>query len=345
MRVIWLRKKLVEYEPSVFEEGLTVYHGTNLPNLYLILKDGKLGSKIGRHTGAFRRVGKFYITKDIEEALAYAEDAARDQTYYIPGHMLPTMAEVKENLSNFNRLKEVLKAHDLYDLFVKFASLLRFYKIPGGAVYPRVVIKLTIRKPEVLEKIYFDEDEFRDWLAEPEHLNDPMIVVVATKDPKFFDWVLDKVSGYTITMTPNELAWKLALLPTEEYYGYEYEGEEEEEEEEREEEEKHEEELPPAPQYIPEEFHEVAKRIYGALIRLAEELDIGAYSILEDVKSRVQSFFIRGYTPLEDIDEATATVYLTGGREEEIDLKSPEALQKVEEIMWEQIRKWIHWIV
>jgi hypothetical protein len=353
MRVIWLRKKLAYYDPSIFEEGLTVYHGTNLPNLYLILKDGKLGSKVGRHTGAFKRMGRFYVTKDIEEAMEYAEDASRDQTYYIPGYRLPRREEVVGSLSDPSKLKEVFKAYDLYDLFVKLGSFVRFYTNPRGAVYPRVVLKLTIRKPEVLDRIYFDEDVFRAWLAD--HLHDAEIVAVAMMDQQFFDWVMKVFPDYRFTTTPNELAWRLAVPSTHEYYEEE-ERYEEEEGEAYEEEAKEEprEELPPAPEYIPEEFHAVAKRIYGALIRLAEEENRAAHLILEEVNraarlmseegKKAQSFFIRGYTPLEEIEEATATVYLTNGEEREINLKSDNPLVEVEKIMEEQIQEWIRWI-
>jgi hypothetical protein len=104
MRVIWLRKKVVEYEPSVREKGLIVYHGTNLPNLYRILKSGKLGSEVGRHTGFYRRVGKFYMTDNVHVAEDYAEDATRDPTYYVPGHRLPDKWTVKENASSLQKL-------------------------------------------------------------------------------------------------------------------------------------------------------------------------------------------------------------------------------------------------
>jgi HD superfamily phosphohydrolase len=178
-------------------------------------------------------------------------------------------------------------------------------------------------------------------------------------DQQFFDWLMRVFPDYRFTTTPNELAWRLAVPSTHEYYEeeeYEEEGDEEGEAYgEEEEKEEPREELPPAPEYVPEEFHEVAKRIYGALIRLAEEENRAAHLILEEVNraarlmseegKKAQSFFIRGYTPLEEIEEATATVYLTNGEEREIDdLKSDNPLGEVEKIMEEQIQEWIRWI-
>jgi hypothetical protein len=353
MRVIWLRKKVVEYEPSVRERGLVVYHGTNLPNLYLILESGKLGSEAGRHTGFYRRVGKFYMTDSKLVADDYAEDAARDPTYYVPGHRLPDERAVKESASSLQKLMEVFKATGIYDLYVKFASFLRFHGLYRVPVYPKVIIELVIKQPEVLDKVYFDEDLFTSWLSE--RFNDAEIVEAAIQDPKFFAWVRKICPRCSFPLTPNKLAWELASPSYDEpTYGGEDDEYYYEEEDDESEPAKEEEDLPPAPSFFPEEFHEVAKRIYRALIRLADEgwnRDI-ARGILEEFKrdwearkaaagseETAWSYFIQDYIPLESIDEATATVYLDSGTIE-INLKDPGALQKVEEIMVEQILQW-----
>jgi len=46
-----------------------LYHGTNLPNLYRILENEQLGSEVGRHGGAYERLGRFYMTESPEPAL------------------------------------------------------------------------------------------------------------------------------------------------------------------------------------------------------------------------------------------------------------------------------------
>jgi hypothetical protein len=338
MRVIWLRKKVVEYDPPVQERGLVVYHGTTLPNLYRILKSGKLGSEVGRHTGFYRRVGTFYMTDDERRAEDYAGDAARDPTYYVPKHSLPYIETVKENASSLQNLMEVFEATDTYDLYVKFASLLRHFGFYGGSVYPPVVIKLVIRQPEVLDRVYFDEDLFAVWLGE--HLTDAEIVGAAMQDPEFREWVLEICPRCKLPPTPGKLVWKLSRIS----YG---EGEATPEEEE-------ENPLHVTPLFLLEQKHEVAKRIYDALIRLtATGQDNGAARrILEQFKrdwesrkayfgtpEMAWSYFIQDYTPLESIDEATATIYLDTGTIE-INLKDAGALQQVEDIMRDQILDW-----
>jgi hypothetical protein len=337
MRVIWLRKKVVEYEPSVQERGLVVYHGTNLPNLYRILKSGNLGSEVGRHTGFYLRIGKFYMTEDERRAEDYAGDAARDPTYYVPKHDLPYIETVKENASSLQNLMEVFKATDIYNLYIKFASLLRHYGFYDGSVYPKVVIKLVIRRPEVLDRVYFDEDLFAAWLGE--HLTDAGIVGAAVQDSEFREWVLKICPRCKFPPTPGKLVWELSGIS----YG---EGEATPEEEEN--------PLHVTPLFLLGQKHEVAKRIYDALIRLtATGQDNGAARrVLEQFKrdwesrkayfktpEMAWSYFIQDYTPLESIDEAKAMVYLDTGAIE-INLKDAGALQQVEDIMRDQILNW-----
>jgi hypothetical protein len=338
MRVIWLRKKVVEYDPPVRERGLVVYHGTTLPNLYRILRSGKLGSEVGRHTGFYLRVGKFYMTDDERRAEDYARDTARDPTYYVPKHSLPYIETVKENASSLQNLMEVFKATDIYDLYVKFASLLRHFGFYGDSVYPPVVIKLVIRQPEVLDRVYFDEDLFASWLSG--RSSDAEIVGVAMEDPEFREWVLKICPGCKLPPTPGKLVWELSRTS----YG-EREATPADEEENP---------LPVIPLFLLGQLHEVAKRIYEALIRLADKgqnKDV-ARRILEEfkrdwesrkanmpIKEMAWSYFIRDYTPLESIDEAEATVYLDTGTIK-INLKDAGALQQVEDIMRDQILDW-----
>jgi hypothetical protein len=338
MRVIWLRKKVMEYDSSVRERGLVVYHGTILPNLYRILKSGKLGSEIGRHTGFYQRVGRFYMTDDERRAEDYAGDTARDPTYYVPKHGLPDIETVKENASSLQNLMEVFKATDTYDLYVKFASFLRHYGFYGDSVYPKVVIKLVIRQPEVLDKVYFDEDLFAAWLIDRPH--DAEIVGAAMQDPQFLEWVLEICPGCRLPPTPGKLVLELARTS---YGGREATPADEEENP-----------LPVIPLFLLGQFHEVAKRIYDALIRLADKgqnqavvrrilaefkRDWESRKATIGTKEMAWSYFVRDYTPLEDIDEAVATVYLDTGTIE-INLKDAGALQQVEEIMTEQISRW-----
>lgn len=76
-------------------------------------------------------------------------------------------------------------------------------------------------------------------------------------------------------------------------------------------------------------FHLLAKQIYLALVRLAAAGD------------EVTSFFFIDDVQIENVDEATAIIFLPEGDILTVDLKSgEEALQTIEKIMKEQILHW-----
>ena len=86
-------------------------------------------------------------------------------------------------------------------------------------------------------------------------------------------------------------------------------------------------------------YHLTAKKIYEALVRLAERGDPDAHQILAEVRDYVRSFYFSEKVPIEQIDLAIATVY-TQPKPREINLNDPGALDQVEEIMKEQILRW-----
>jgi hypothetical protein len=323
MRVIWLRKKLVEYEPSVVEEGLVLHHGTNLPNLYRIIKSGRLGSEVGRLGGAYERLGRFYMTKNFELAFRYAQEAARDPTYYLPEDDVPYIEEIADEIvPDINKLMEVFGADDLLDLYIAFASLMRYHGFLDPEVYPPVVITLAIVNPETLNKVYYDEDDFRDWLRDQESTR--RIVEVAKRDPDFYKWLSD-LSAEPEGLENTEEITEYARTEVEEAF---YET------------------FPDAEYRDIDDFdifnaayHLAAKRIYEALVRLAAQGDPDAHAILAEVKDYVRSFYFPDAVPLEQIDLAIATVY-TQPKPTEINLNDPGALEQVEKIMKDQILRW-----
>jgi hypothetical protein len=90
-------------------------------------------------------------------------------------------------------------------------------------------------------------------------------------------------------------------------------------------------------------FHQAAKQIYLALVRLAKRGNTAAHEILREAKSSVTSYALRERTPLEAIDEASATIYVEPSSVE-INLKDANALKHVENIMKEQILRWARMI-
>jgi len=320
MRVIWLRKKLVEYKPSVIEEGLVLHHGTNLPNLYLILESGRLGSEVGRHGGAYERLGSFYMTEYFELAFRYARDAAKDLSYYLPEDEVPYIEEVADEITpNIEKLKEIFGAKDILDLYIAFASFMRYHGFLDPEVYPPVVITITITDPQTLSKLYFDEDDFRNWLG---NQNTTHIVEVAKRDPEFYDW-LSELYDNPDRLTRVDDIYECAISEVEEalYETFPYE-----------------EEIPDT-LISSAAFHLTAKQIYQALIRLAERGDPDARNILAQVKDSVISFFLTEPISFDEADLITATIY-TKPKPIEINLKDPAALNQVEEIMKEQILRW-----
>jgi hypothetical protein len=320
MRVIWLRKKLVEYKPSVIEEGLVLHHGTNLPNLYRIIESGRLGSEVGRHGGAYERVGTFYMTESPDWAFRYARDAAKDLYYYLPEDEVPYIEEVADEITpDIEKLKEIFGAEDLLDLYIAFASFMRYHGFLDPDVYPPVVITIAVTDPQVLNKIYFDEDDFRDWLRTQDTT---YIVEVAKRDPEFYKWLselTDNPEGITRADDISEYAVKEVEEAFYETFPYEEEISES--------------------QISNAAFHLTAKQIYQALIRLAEHGDQDARNILAQVKDSVTSFFLTEPISFDEADLVIATIY-TKTKPIEIDLKDPAALDQVEEIMKEQILRW-----
>jgi hypothetical protein len=331
MRVLLLRKKLVEYEPAVKEHGLELYHGTNLLNLYQILTSGKLGSEVGRHGGVYERVGRFYVTLDADEAWRYADEASRDKTYFLPeddvlffvgdeeGGALSAQVGISPE-----ELKEELAGMDLGDQYVLLASLM-FY-LYGYDTYLPVVIALTVKTPDLIENIYFDEDDVRDWLRRKEWLDAKefaRIIEVAKRDPDFSQW-LQPAEG--------EKGKDLIEVAAEEVEDQFLET------------------FPDAMEVSDSDvyeaaFHLLAKKIYLALINLAAQGDEEAKEILRQSKERVKSFFFRDYVQLSDADEAVALVRLPNGTIQKIDLKSGNALEEVEKIIRKQTAEWIRKLV
>jgi hypothetical protein len=322
MRVIWLRKKLVEYESSVQKEGLTLYHGTNLPNLYRIIKEGKLGSEVGRHGGAYERLGRFYMTESPELAIRYAREAAEDETYYLPEDYVPYVEDVVDEIApDINELEEVFGVDDLLDLYIAFASFMRYHGFLHPRVYPPVVITLVVTQPEALNKVYYDEDDFRDWLGTQ---NTKDIVEVAKRDPEFYEW-LSELSGEAEQLESAEDISEYARDEVEDTFHetFPYSTYEEVSDD----------------KISYAAYHLTAKKIYEALVRLAERRDPDAHRILAEVRDHVHSFYFSDAVPIEQIDKATATIY-TQPNPTEIDLRDAGALEQVKKIMTEQILRW-----
>ena len=320
--MIWLRKKVVEYKPSVLEKGLVLHHGTNLPNLYRILESGQLGSEVGRHGGAYERLGRFYMTESPELAIRYAREAAEDETYYLPEDYVPYAEDIVDEITpNINKLKEVFGVDDLLDLYVAFASFMRYHGFLHPRLYPPVVITVAVTQPETLNKVYYDEDDFRDWLGTQ---NTKDIVEVAKRDPEFYKWLSDLSGEAERLESPEEIS-EYAKDEVEEtfYETFPYSTYEEVSDD----------------KISYAAYHLTAKKIYEALVRLAERGDPDAHAILAEVRDYVHSFYFIEKVPIEQIDLAIATVY-TKPKPTEINMNDPGALGQVEEIMKEQILRW-----
>jgi hypothetical protein len=327
MRILLLRKKLVDYEPAVREHGLTLYHGTNLLNLYEILKSGQLGSEVGRHGGAYERLGKFYVTLDADKAWRYADEASRDMSYFLPEDDVLFLIgdEEEDDFSTLGgispeELKRWIAGMNLRDQYVLLASLM-FY-LYGYDTYLPVVIEITVKAPDLIENIYFDEDDVRDWLEMKKwrYVEEfKRIIEIAKRDPDFSEWLQpaedEKVED------PIEVAAKEV-------------------------EDKFLETFPNAMEVSDSDvyeaaFHLLAKKVYLALINLAARGDKEAMEILKQSKDRVGSFFFRDYVQLPTVDEAAALVRLPNGTIQRIDLKGGNALEAVQQIMERQIATWV----
>jgi len=327
MRVLLLRKKLVDYDPTVREHGLTLYHGTNLLNLYEILKSGQLGSEVGRHGGAYERLGKFYVTLDADKAWRYAYEASRDMSYFLPEDDVLFLigGEEEDDFStlggiSLEELKREIAGMSLRDQYVLLASLM-FY-LYGYDTYLPVVIELTVKAPDLIESIYFDEDDVRDWLRKKEWWDAKefkRIIEVAKRDPDFSKWLQpaegEEVKDH-IEVAAKEVEDK--FLET----------------------------FPDAMEVSDSDvyeaaFHLLAKKLYLALINLAARGDKDAMEILKQSKEGVESFFFRDYARLLNVDKAVALVRLPNGTIQQINLKSGDALEAVQKIMEGQIAGWI----
>jgi hypothetical protein len=263
------------------------------------------------------------MTEDFELAFRYAEEAARDPTYYLPEDDVPYIEDVVDEIvPDINKLRRVFGVKDLLDLYTAFASLMRYHGFLDPEVYPPVVITLALTNPATLNKVYYDEDDFRDWLRDQGSTR--RIVEVAMRDPDFYDW-LSYLSDEPEQLENAEEVAEYARTEVEEAF---YET------------------FPEAGYKDIDDlnvfnaaYHLAAKKIYEALVRLAERGDPDAHAILAEVRDYVRSFYFSEAIPLEQIDLAIATVY-TQPKPTEINLNDPGALEQVEEIMKEQILQW-----
>jgi hypothetical protein len=313
MRVFLLRKKLVDYDPNVRESGLTLYHGTNLLNLYDILDSGGFGSEFSRYTGVYEPLGEFYATLSYAVARGYAYDASHDEAYFLPEDSLRLL--FKEGKHALKRLLEEIAGLDLRSKYVILASLMLY--LFNHDPYPQVVIQLTIKNPDLLEDIHFDEDHVRNWLwlkKEREKEKFTKVIEVAKRDPDFSEWFEGEENPLKVSkeevkdeLFEEAFADAMEVLDSDAYW---------------------------------DEFHLLAKQVYVALMRLAAEGDEEAKELLEEASEGVKSFFFSESFPLLAVDEAIAFVYLPDGTRRKIDLKSDKATEAVEEIMQEQIDKW-----
>jgi hypothetical protein len=305
------------------EEGLVLHHGTNLPNLYRIIESGHLGSEVGRHGGAYERLGRFYMTESPEWAARYAREAAEDEIYYLPEDYVPYIESVADEITpDIDKLMEVFEVDNLLDLYIAFASLMRYHGFLHPRVYPPVLITIVVTRPEVLDNIYYDEDDFRDWLGSQ---NTAEIIEVAKQDPNFYDWLSDISGGQPEQLRNAEDISGYAIAEVEDtlYETFPYEQQEEISDS----------------KISQAAYHLTAKKIYEALVRLAKQGNLEARDILAQAKDSVHSFYFSQAVPLQQIDKITATIY-TRPNPTEIDLKDPRALEQVEEIMREQILRW-----
>jgi hypothetical protein len=314
MRVLLLRKKLVDYDPTVRESGLTLYHGTNPLNLYDILDSGGLGSEFSRYTGVYEPIGEFYATLSYAVARGYAYDASHDETYFLPEDLLRLLLP-KERRDALKKLLEEVARMDLRSKYVMLASLMLY--LFNHDPYPQVVIKLTVKNPDLLEDIHFDEDHVRNWLeskAEREKGEFTRIIEVAKRDFEFSEWLQGKEDplGVARMKVENKLSEE-TFSDTMEVSGIDI---------------------------YSDAFHLLAKQVYLALMRLAAEGDEEAKELLKEASEGVKSFFFSESIPLFAVDEAIAFVYLPDGTRREIDLKDDKATEAVEEIMQEQIDQW-----
>ena len=332
MRIIFLRKKLVEVRPEVMEEGFSVFHGTNLLALYRILKSGKLGSSVGRHGGAFERVGYFYTTTSFDWAYRYAQETANSKHFFLPEEeatpeLLEDLIEIPSSEISIDKIAEALGTNDLEEIYTIVASIARYTL---GAEIPPVIIGITItpENTEVLGKFYIDEDDFRDWLKGQDT---EYILQVARRDPQFEQFIRERVGDPDRIKTEEDLI-DYAREDVE-HLALETFSEVEEVDEE---------------DIFHAAYHLVAKEIYLALLRLAEEKnDPEAKQILKTAAEEfpATSFYLIEPTPLEKIDAAYADIFMPDGSVKRINLHDENATAQVEEIMKQQVIRWVRAII
>ena len=154
VRVIFPRKGPVNTAPFVEGGSIDLYHGTILPALYKILGSLKFGSKAGRHKYAWERLGNFYVTLDEGIVEEYAWEAACDPYYFRDAEKFLKISLSEKDIS-IDRLMRKFDARDLYDLYIKIASYVRYHGIvQEESIYPQVIIKLTVRSPSVVAELH-----------------------------------------------------------------------------------------------------------------------------------------------------------------------------------------------
>jgi hypothetical protein len=274
MRVIFLQKGLVDdTAPLVEAEGgnIELYHGTILPALYKILESRKFGSEAGRHKYAWERLGNFYVTLAEGIAKEYAWEAACDPYYFQDAGKFLRVSLSEEDIS-IDRLMRKFNAKDLYDLYIKIASYVRYHGIVDEEdIYPQVIIKLTVRSPSVLAELRFDEDDFRNWLMDEKVSK---IIDVAKRDPEFSGWLSSEPVILEAVTTGADKTFKEAFRKFDN----------------------------PAEVYLDlgnAVLQETAKEIYLALVRLAKGGDKEAAGILRQAAPFISSYAFYRRLPLK----------------------------------------------
>jgi hypothetical protein len=309
MRVLFLRKKLeLLAEPEEVGEDITLYHGTNLANLYLIVKSGKLGSSVGFHTGGLRRVGRFYVAAS--KLIASSLFAFNYVKYMWP----PTQPRKKADFGllskirqlgeiTYEKVSEATGISDVFDLYLTMWELAGGPEntIPDAAP---VVLEITMDGSTFRENAYIDEDAFIWWVlwsADEETIS--RIVEIALQDDQFRS-LAKRTTGKSDEEINAESGFKVLsdVIKT---------GEE-----------------------------GALREVYSALLRLLEnsEWKEKITKILRPLASRVWdpqqgSFFFDRSLSFDEVKKLTAHVYPVWGGYEEIDLKGGDALNEVTELL------------
>ncbi len=307
-RIIFLRKGPADTTPFAEGGSIELYHGTILPALYKILESEKFGSEAGRHKYAWERLGNFYVTLDEEIAKEYAWEAACDPYYFRDAGKFLKVSLSEKDIS-IDRLMRKFNARDLYDLYIKIASYVRYHGIvQEESIYPQVIIKLTFRSPSVLAELHFDEDDFRNWLMAEEVSK---IIDIAKRDPEFSRWLASEPVILEAVTTGANKTFEEAFSKFED-----------------------------SPEIYLDlgnaVLQETAKEIYLVLVRLAAREDKEAARILRQADPFINSYAFYRRLPIGKVDEVTATIYSRQGPVE-INLKNTDAFKKVKKIVEQEI--------